>query len=1207
MTRSSIQAGKAVILVDVVDKASASFRGITNRITQISKGLSNLGTNAAGGAFLSGFAVKGIVNNFISFEDKILNLTAKLGYFGIASKKQDMVIKDLTKTIIDLGMVTSYTSAEVADAAIALAQAGFTTDELKGSLKGVLDLARGTGYSLGEAGDLMANAIRTFNLFSKDDSYEQRMQKVNYISSMFVKATRLGTVEIQDLRESLKYVGGTANNLGGSLATVLGFLVQASESGLKASLAGTSMGTALQNLVNNLEQLQAQLPSFQMFFEIAEDGTKKLDFAATFKSLTQLTNKMDVISKVKLFQDIFNIRGARFVSSIQEMENVARFIKEIAGAGNESQLAAATMESGLGGALRRTTSAFEALNIAVGYVFKDSGKAFLNFTTILVERLKNVVDQHKGFIALLILSPGILAATAVGALGLSFALNRVVQVLRLLSPLVKGVQFLGGSVTGTFSQIQQGIKASSAVKAGKLAAYRKSQEAVLRAQLSVDKALATAAAKKTAESQAKATAKVMAGPKVQRLAEAKQSMLSAGIKAGMLSPEQVQKAKGPGVISRILTARAERREIQSQIKLEKILSEQQVRKNKLALDKVVDTPVKEAERIGKTVEYQKASIHYKREGVRLDQKAKDAQQGLDTLKSRAANATKAREMAMMNARHERFNLGAEEAIAPENMRKKTPAQKKERTAQIERNKRRMQLDNFISTESGKQARVAERIAAAEKRVAAIKNASLKATKLSTTYAGRAKRVVDQIGVAERINFTNSIKRTAIISRSTAQGAASAARISRAGTALRSASFGRALFGGASFAKIFTGIASGAKTVATLAVSFTRLTMSVSRFVFSWNFVGLAINALLLFGNRIPVIANAFKALGDGLGSAFGELGKIANYAGPAIKVFTLAFQAFQDGNGELGMQALAAGFSGLVDIIQNQLTAAWNAFLEKTMHIWNFFNQIWVIVKNIGAALFEGIVQNFGMLFGSLTEKLGPIAELFTGGGGSIAAVVTGIATGIIAAINFISSLFVKLQYWTDNFIVNLKLAFADIIGSIPGMGKAGEKIRIEAETDNYAAQGRRNDALFAIKQGGDKQQKEIVDALKTSAEELSTVATLEKSKANSRSEQTSRRLLESSAYIEQVLAQGAAQRQAQQDLLASEQMQQGTRRGTTPGAGGISEAAKMFQFKLDNVVSSIQNVNNKALKDTSTQLEEQQTTNKKLDQLISVVKTQGM
>ena len=57
MSRSTIQAGKAVILVDVVDKATLNFKHITQKITNLSRGLRDLGTNAAGGALLTGLGV----------------------------------------------------------------------------------------------------------------------------------------------------------------------------------------------------------------------------------------------------------------------------------------------------------------------------------------------------------------------------------------------------------------------------------------------------------------------------------------------------------------------------------------------------------------------------------------------------------------------------------------------------------------------------------------------------------------------------------------------------------------------------------------------------------------------------------------------------------------------------------------------------------------------------------------------------------------------------------------------------------------------------------------------------------------------------------------------------------------------------------------------------------------------------------------------
>jgi TP901 family phage tail tape measure protein len=204
MTRRSIEAGKAVIVIDVLDKANASFNKLTSKMMASARGLRNLGQQAAGAGLLTGLVSRGVINNFTDFEDKILNLTAKLGIFGVETDQQKANIKDLTKTIIDLGRVTSYTSAEVADAAISLAQAGFSITEIKSSLKAVLDLARGTGYALGDTADLLANTVRTFNLLKPGNSaavLAENMATINHVASMMVKATRLGTIEIQDLRE----------------------------------------------------------------------------------------------------------------------------------------------------------------------------------------------------------------------------------------------------------------------------------------------------------------------------------------------------------------------------------------------------------------------------------------------------------------------------------------------------------------------------------------------------------------------------------------------------------------------------------------------------------------------------------------------------------------------------------------------------------------------------------------------------------------------------------------------------------------------------------------------------------------------------------------------------------------------------------------------------------------------------------------------
>jgi hypothetical protein len=168
-------------------------------------------------------------------------------------------------------------------------------------------------------------------------------------------------------------------------------------------------------------------------------------------------------------------------------------------------------------------------------------------------------------------------------------------------------------------------------------------------------------------------------------------------------------------------------------------------------------------------------------------------------------------------------------------------------------------------------------------------------------------------------------------------------------------------------------------IMTLAGGFLRLAGSVGRFVFSWNFVGMIFNVLLMFGDKIPAVVNAFKALGAGISGAFGELGKVASYAGPAMNLFKLAFSAFRQGETGVGVQALQTGFMGLVDIIKNQLVAAWNTFLVHVEYMWIVLRKIFEGLKVIFMSIFEGISKTFGFMASPIMASLG---DVFGSGGG---------------------------------------------------------------------------------------------------------------------------------------------------------------------------------------------------------------------------------
>lgn len=911
MSRQSITAGKAVIVVELTDKATAQFSkvvgGLAGKMQQVSRVFRDAATNAFGGSLLTGMVSGNVLRNFAKFEDTILNLTVKLGYFGNKTTEQIRNINTLEKEILRLGSSTAYTSQQVGEAAVSLAQAGFAVDEIRGSLQAVIDLARGTSYSLNESADLVANLIRNFNMFGANTSLEERMKITTELSSQLVKATRLGTIEIADLREAFKYAGGTANTLGVDIKELMGYFVQMSEAGLKGSLAGTSMNTMMLNMINNLDKIQEKFPGFNILMK----GPKKIDLTGTVEQLVQLSEAMDVTSRTAFFQEIFNIRGARAFSAVLEVDRVKAFTQAIKEAAAESRLAAIEMESGLGGASRRAYNAMDNLRILLGKMVQPEFIALLNLAAGLAQSLQKVVVQNKALVLGLMISPGILAAIGVAALTLSFTLSRLSLVVRGLGTAFKSIgatgRFMAGSVSGTAAMLPKRGPSKRQLIAAQSAK-------VAKKQASID------------------------------------AMLS-----------RAMQAKNPtAALAKVGQTKAMSSLIHETLKLQTL-------KKSSFLSKVGNLP----QSLGK--KYQA-----------LSKPAKAVTKG-----ALAGSALATGNLPLS---------GKEWHVAVRNM--------KEGVKNI-----LPLIKSFIPTISGAIKTTASwgnAITTLGKNI--VQSKSVQGIKGLIKYGGqvRAGFVTGHIP-----NITN--------------------------TKMLTQSIG--LLKGSALAK--SGIA-----LVNLGVGFGRLAMGLTKFVFSWNFVGMALNALLLFGDKIPAISQAFAALGNGISGFFSQLGRVASYAGPALSLFQLAISAFTQGFSGTGFSALQAAFEGLVAIIRNQLIAAWNEFMYHVEYLIVFFQQIYKSIEIIVRSLFTGLTQALGVLASPVMQAVSTIGTAFSGGGGTMAQLATQIIQGIDMFISWFFKGIITLNDYLMKFLYEFQNVMGEVIQRIPGTGSAGADIQQQARNN---------------------------------------------------------------------------------------------------------------------------------------------------------------
>ena len=150
--RSQILAGKAVIVIEAQDLVDKALRNIQRKMQAFSARMNRLGQDALRLGIAGAIPTAFIAKQFVSFEDALLKVEARL-------QTTPQKFAKLTDTIRELGRTTSFTATEVAGAAGELAKAGFSSDEVSDSLAATLDLARAGELSLGQAGTVYRGCL----------------------------------------------------------------------------------------------------------------------------------------------------------------------------------------------------------------------------------------------------------------------------------------------------------------------------------------------------------------------------------------------------------------------------------------------------------------------------------------------------------------------------------------------------------------------------------------------------------------------------------------------------------------------------------------------------------------------------------------------------------------------------------------------------------------------------------------------------------------------------------------------------------------------------------------------------------------------------------------------------------------------------------------------------------------------------------------
>jgi TP901 family phage tail tape measure protein len=203
-------------------RAQRSFRGLNSQVDKLGGGLRRVGV--AGGAAMAGlgFAAANVIKTGADFEQQLTNAAAK---FEAAAAKA--------------GRTTEFTASQSAMALNNLAMAGFSAEQAISALPAVVNTATSAQIELEEASAIVVSTMGAFGKASKDNAtFTKNLAETTDL--MAATATSAAT-DFEEMQEAIKLSGPVATAAGADMKTFMAITGQLANSGIRASVAGTTM------------------------------------------------------------------------------------------------------------------------------------------------------------------------------------------------------------------------------------------------------------------------------------------------------------------------------------------------------------------------------------------------------------------------------------------------------------------------------------------------------------------------------------------------------------------------------------------------------------------------------------------------------------------------------------------------------------------------------------------------------------------------------------------------------------------------------------------------------------------------------------------------------------------------------------------------------------------------------------------------------
>ena len=230
------EANESNVALEKVAVAGEKISAVGDKIAGAGKTLAPLSAAAAGiGA--------GIIKTTADFDASMSKVAAVSGAAG----GEFDALRDKAR---EMGATTKFTASEAAEAMNYMAMAGWKTEQMLGGIEGIMHLAAASGEELGTTSDIVTDALTAFGMKAEDSGR---------FADILAAAASNANTNVAMMGESFKYAAPVAGSLGYSAEDVSIALGLMANSGIKASMAGTSLRNIFQRMAKPTKESAAAM------------------------------------------------------------------------------------------------------------------------------------------------------------------------------------------------------------------------------------------------------------------------------------------------------------------------------------------------------------------------------------------------------------------------------------------------------------------------------------------------------------------------------------------------------------------------------------------------------------------------------------------------------------------------------------------------------------------------------------------------------------------------------------------------------------------------------------------------------------------------------------------------------------------------------------------------------------------------------------